>query len=270
MLLSKACPELVPEDSIQANGAKAAWEFLKTRAVGANKELLPATMQADTLFDVSWSPDSAIIEFHEMTIAYKEFFQVMKREIPKDPMFFNTSQADLYKNLLQVLRAFVAKEVPMPGNEYLKNMHSSSQENLRPVQKPIRLYRELMRLYSDVDAVVMEFPCGTAPASIAGYMEQRHVLCMDMDKVVLAAAKERFEEMKAKDIEIKKTISEKQQLPPGAMPPWTEPSDVQMLAEKVVVPEAVPEVTTELTDAEMLAIGFSIEEIHKLEDVTLE
>eukprot|EP00854_Cymbomonas_tetramitiformis_P025793 gene25793-31556_t len=109
MLLSKACPELVPEDSIQANGAKAAWEFLKTRAVGANKELLPATMQADTLFDVSWSPDSAIIEFHEMTIAYKEFFQVMKREIPKDPMFFNTSQADLYKNLLQVLRAFVAK-----------------------------------------------------------------------------------------------------------------------------------------------------------------
>ncbi|KAK3277746.1 hypothetical protein CYMTET_14266 [Cymbomonas tetramitiformis] len=108
MLLSKACPELILEDSIQSNGAKAAWEFLKTRAVGANKEL-PATMQADTLFDVSWSPDSAIIEFHEMTIAYKEFFQVMKWEIPKDPNFFNTSQADLYKHLLRVLKAFVAK-----------------------------------------------------------------------------------------------------------------------------------------------------------------
>lgn len=157
-------------------------------------------------------------------------------------------------------------EVPMPATEYLKNMHSSSQEYLRPVQKPIRLYRELMRLYSEVDAVVMEFPCGTAPASIAGYMEQRHVLCIDMDEAVLASAKGRYEEIKAKDIDMKKALLT--EMPPGAVLAAENAEVVMQDVTEQVSQEPPTETNADLTEDEMRDF-FTVDELARIGNINV-
>ncbi|KAK3263095.1 hypothetical protein CYMTET_28081 [Cymbomonas tetramitiformis] len=67
-----------------------------------------------------------------------------------------------------------------------------------------------MRIH--LDAVVIEFPCGTAPASMAGYMEQRHALFIDMDETVLEIAKARYEEALAGDIRVIEKMNEDPQV----------------------------------------------------------
>lgn len=44
--------------------------------------------------------------------------------------------------------------------------------------------------------MVVEFACGTAPLAVAGIFEGRHVISLDMDPKVTAAAKARLAEEK--------------------------------------------------------------------------
>ncbi|KAK3237171.1 hypothetical protein CYMTET_52724 [Cymbomonas tetramitiformis] len=193
MMEAKEMPDI--NNEIAAFSAKAVWEWLELRVKASRRgEGMPDALIQTEIFDHDWEPKSAVIEFMELKIEHKELHAA---EGVQQPVDFNKCHRALQAKLLTGLLDFGIKEVPLPPKEYLKKEDG---QNIRSVQKPIRLYRELMRLYSNMDACVMEFPCGTAPASMAGYMEQRHVLSIDMDAEVLKIARARYSEVLAGDI----------------------------------------------------------------------
>ena len=82
----------------------------------------------------------------------------------------------------------------MKTNELLKDAAGG---NVREkVQKPFALCRELMRMYTSPGDIVLEMCCGTAPFAMAGLLEGRHVLSLDVDKTVVELASARLVEAK--------------------------------------------------------------------------
>jgi hypothetical protein len=83
-------------------------------------------------------------------------------------------------------------DFPMKTNELLKDAAGG---NVREkVQKPFDLCRELLRMYTAPGDIVLEMCCGTAPFAMAGLLEGRHVLSLDVDATVVDLASARLEE----------------------------------------------------------------------------
>jgi DNA modification methylase len=53
---------------------------------------------------------------------------------------------------------------------------------------------ELLRMYTSPGDIVVEMCCGTAPFAMAGLLEGRHVLSLDVDATVVDLASARLEE----------------------------------------------------------------------------
>jgi hypothetical protein len=70
-----------------------------------------------------------------------------------------------------------------------------------PVQKPVNLVRELIRVHSMPGDIVLEVCSGSSPAATAGMLEGRHVLSLDVDEVCVQAASARLRLAKMKYVE---------------------------------------------------------------------
>ena len=63
---------------------------------------------------------------------------------------------------------------------------------LHPQQKPVDLFRYLIRTYSDAGMTVLDFTCGSGTTAIAAMREGRKFICLEKEQRFFEATKERI------------------------------------------------------------------------------
>lgn len=64
---------------------------------------------------------------------------------------------------------------------------------LHPQQKPVDLFRYLIRTYSNPGMTVLDFSCGSATTAIAAIREGRHYVCIEKELRFVEVARKRIE-----------------------------------------------------------------------------
>jgi hypothetical protein len=101
---------------------------------------------------------------------------------------------------------------PINAHELL--MDATGEVAIRsPVQKPVNLIREIVRVHSSPGDIILEVCSGSSPCATAGMLEGRHVLSLDSDEACVQAASERLRLAK---IQFVSSLPGKSQLVPGS------------------------------------------------------
>jgi site-specific DNA-methyltransferase (adenine-specific) len=66
------------------------------------------------------------------------------------------------------------------------------ERGLHPQQKPVDLFRYLIRTYSDAGMTVLDFTCGSGTTAIAAIREGRKFICLEKEQRFFEVAKERI------------------------------------------------------------------------------
>ena len=70
----------------------------------------------------------------------------------------------------------------------------TGKKRLHPTQKPLRLMRELVRLFSDPDEVIFDPHAGSGTTGVAALEEGRRVILVERDPEHAATCRRRLEE----------------------------------------------------------------------------
>lgn len=122
---------------------------------------------------------------------YPNFFIPQKTQgIPYEKTFHADTSNTNYGQMKDYTTTNDGSRYPL---SYLYYPRDNGQKGIHPTQKPVELLRNLIRSYSQVQDLVLDFCMGSGSTIVAAMLEQRVGVGYEIDPVMFAKAKQRID-----------------------------------------------------------------------------
>jgi site-specific DNA-methyltransferase (adenine-specific) len=159
---------------------KYSWVWDKVQAVGhLNSKIMPMKRHEDI-----------VVFGQEMPAYYPQMTARKQQRIDKPRTAIYGVSGDAYGSHHKNYQAVYDAYCP---DTFLKFQNGDQSDKVHPTQKPVALFRYLIRTYTQPGDVVLDPTCGSGTTALAAREEQRHYICGDSSAEYVAVAQKRMD-----------------------------------------------------------------------------